>query len=138
MVRGLRSSSVAVAHEGYLVKSRRPLWFDPHKLIALSLYTEHSPLAAVSRSTLIISLHLASRASLSSPSSSPCWFSLFSLSALLVFSLEQLAVVNMHQHAMWKYCIVHKWGRMCIYGIHTYQTYQRVGDSLCRDGADAQ
>ena len=27
VVRGLRSSSVAVAHEGYLVQSRRPLWF---------------------------------------------------------------------------------------------------------------
>ena len=28
----------------------------------------------------------------------------------------------MHQHALWKYCIAHKWGRMYIYGIHTYQT----------------
>ena len=46
----------------------------PHKLIALS-YTlnRHSPLAAVSRSTSIISLRLGSSASLSSPFSSSCY-----------------------------------------------------------------
>ena len=46
----------------------------PYKLIAVFSYkyTEHSSLAAVSRSTLI-SLRLASRASLSSPFSSPCY-----------------------------------------------------------------
>ena len=32
-----RSSSVPVTHEGYLVESRRALWFSPHKPIALSL-----------------------------------------------------------------------------------------------------
>ena len=69
VVRGFRSSSVPVTHEGYLVESRRPLWFGPHKLIALSLTTlsRHSPLAATaSRNTSIISLCLGSSASLSS------------------------------------------------------------------------
>ena len=68
VVRGFRSSSVPVTHEGYLVESRRPLWFGPHKPIALSLTTlsRHSPLATASRSTSIISLCLGSSASLSS------------------------------------------------------------------------
>ena len=62
VVRGFRSSSVPVTHEGYLVGSRRPLWFGPHKSIALSLTT----LSRHSRSTSIISLCLGSSASLSS------------------------------------------------------------------------
>ena len=68
VVRGFRSSSVPVTHEGYLVESRRPLWFGPHKPIALSLTTlsRHSPLATPSRSTSIISLCIGSSASLSS------------------------------------------------------------------------
>ena len=68
VVRGFRSSSVPVTHEGYLVESHRPLWFGPHKPIALSLTTlsRHSALATVSRSTSIISLCLGSSASLSS------------------------------------------------------------------------
>ena len=68
VVRGFRSSSVPVTHEGYLVESRRPLRFGPHKPIALSLTTlsRHSPLATASRSTSIISLCLGSSASLSS------------------------------------------------------------------------
>ena len=37
VVEGFRSSSVSVTHEGYLVEAHRPLWFGPHKLIALSL-----------------------------------------------------------------------------------------------------
>ena len=37
VIQDFRSSSVPVTHEGYLVESRRPLWFGPHKLIALSL-----------------------------------------------------------------------------------------------------
>ena len=71
-------SSVAVAHEGYLVQSRRPLQFGSSQ--ANLQYTEHSPLAAVSRTMLIISLCLASRVSLSSPffKSLFRWFSLFS------------------------------------------------------------
>ena len=94
VVLGFRSSSVAVAHDGYLVESRRPLWFgSPQANRCLYKYTEHSPLpVAVSCSTLIISLRLASRASLSSPFSSPCyiiWSPLFSRSVLLVLSLEQ-------------------------------------------------
>ena len=36
VVRGFRSSSVHVTHKGYLVESRRPLWFSPHKPITLS------------------------------------------------------------------------------------------------------
>ena len=66
VVRGFRSSSVPVTHEGYLVESRRPLWFGPHKPIALSLLSWHSPLATASRSMSIISLCLGSSASLSS------------------------------------------------------------------------
>ena len=74
VVLGFRSSSVAVAHDGYSVESRRPLWFgSPQANRRLYKYTEHSPLAAVSRSTLIISLRLASCASLSSPFSSSCY-----------------------------------------------------------------
>ena len=53
----------------------------------------HSPLAAVSRSTLIISLRLASRASLSSPFSSPCYIgsycSAFRSSCLLTSLVQQ-------------------------------------------------
>ena len=37
VVQGFRSSSVPVTHEDYLVKSRRPLRSDSHKLIALPL-----------------------------------------------------------------------------------------------------
>ena len=49
VVWGCRSSSVAVAHEGYLVESRRPLWFGSSQAnCRLYKYTEHSPLAAVS------------------------------------------------------------------------------------------
>ena len=75
VVRGFTSSSVPVTHEGYLVESRRPLWFGLHKPIALSLTTlsRYSPLATVSRSTSIISLCLGSSASLSSPFSSACY-----------------------------------------------------------------
>ena len=75
VVRGFRSSSVPVTHEGYLVESRRPPWFGPHKPIALSLTTlsQHSPLATASPSTSIISLCLGSSASLSSLFSSPCY-----------------------------------------------------------------
>ena len=64
VVRGFRSSSVPVTHEGYLVESRRPLWFGPHKPIALSLtaLSRHSPLATASRSTSIISLCFGSSA----------------------------------------------------------------------------
>ena len=157
VVWGFRSSSVPVTHEGYLVESRRPLWFGPHKSIALFLTTlsrhsplatasrstsiislclgssaslssqanrsvfstlsRHSPLATVSRSTSMISLCLDSSASLSSPFSSLCyWFPLFSLSVLLVLSLEQQCSQQCQWlQAMWKYCIAHKWGRMYIY-----------------------
>ena len=62
----------------------------PHKLISLcqALIHRHSPLAAVSCSTLIISLRLASHASLSSPFKSLlCWSPLFSRSVELGFSM---------------------------------------------------
>ena len=36
VVRGFRSSFVPVTHEGYLVESRRPLWFGSSQAIALS------------------------------------------------------------------------------------------------------
>ena len=75
VVRGFRSSSVPVTYKGFLVESRRPLWpsSGPHKLIALCTLSRHSPLAAVSHSTSIISLRLGSSASYSSPFSSPCY-----------------------------------------------------------------
>ena len=108
MVWGFRSSSVAVAHEGYLLESRRPLWFgSPQANRCLHKYTEHSPLAAVSSRTLIISLSCLPF--LTVFKSLLRWFPQFSLSVL--------------QHAIWKYCIAHKWGMMYIYGIRTYQTY---------------
>ena len=109
-----RSSSVDVAHEGYLVESRRPLWFGPPQANRrLYKYTEHSPLAAVSSRMLTISLSCLPF--LTVFKSLLRWFPQFSLSVLLVLSLEQ--------HAIWKYCIAHKWGMMYIYGIRTYQTY---------------
>ena len=75
--------------------------------------SRHSLLAAVLCSTSIISFNLGSSASLSSPFSSPCyvaWFQLFSLSVLLVLSLERQWL---HEPT---------WGRMYIYGI-TYVPY---------------
>ena len=62
----------------------------PHKLISLcqDLIHRHSPLVAVSCSTLIISLSLASRASLSSPFKSLLrWSPLFSRSVESGFSM---------------------------------------------------
>ena len=84
------SCPIGVACESYLVESRRPLWFSPHKLISLCqvLIHRHSPLAAVSCSTLIISLRLASRASLSSLFKSLLrWSPLFSRSVESGFSM---------------------------------------------------
>ena len=67
VVHGFRSSSVPVTHEGYLVKSRRPLRFGSSQANRSAFNTEPAlPLAAVSRSTSIISLCLGSSASLSS------------------------------------------------------------------------
>ena len=67
VVRGFRSSSVPVTHKGYLVESRRPLWFGSSQAnrSAFNTLSRHSPLAGVSRSTPIISLRLGSSASLS-------------------------------------------------------------------------
>ena len=110
---GFRSSSVAVAHEGYLVESRRPLWFGSPQANRCLIYTEHFPSAAVSSRTLTISLSCLPF--LTVFKSLLRWFPQFSLSVLLVLSLEQ--------HAIWKYCIAHKWDMMYIYGIRTYQTY---------------
>ena len=51
VVQGFRSSSVPVTHEGYLVKSRRPLWFGSSQANRSAFNTEPAlPLAAVSRS----------------------------------------------------------------------------------------
>ena len=73
--RVLRSSSVPVTHEGYLVESRRPLWFGSSQAnrSIFNTLSWHSPLAAVSRSTSIISLRFGSSASPSSPFSSSCY-----------------------------------------------------------------
>ena len=93
VVQGFGSSSVPVTHEGYLVKSRRPLWFGSSQANRCLEYTEPElpTLAAVSRSTSIISLRLGSSASLSSPFSSSCYVGSHcsAFSVLLVLSLEQ-------------------------------------------------
>ena len=75
VVQGFRSSSVPVTHEGYLVESRRPLWFGSSQAnySVFNTLSRHYPLAAVSRSTSIITLCLGSSASLSSPFSSSCY-----------------------------------------------------------------
>ena len=75
VVQGFRSSSVPVTHEGYLVKSRRPLRFGSSQANRSAFNTEPAlPLAAVSHAaTSIISLRLGSSASLSSPFSSFCY-----------------------------------------------------------------
>ena len=69
VVQGFRSSSVPVTHKGYLVESCRPLWFGSSQAnrSVFNTLSWHSPLAAVSRSTLIISLRLGSSTSPSSP-----------------------------------------------------------------------
>ena len=87
--------------------------------------TRHSPLAAASCSTSVISLHLGNSASLSSRFSSSCmlhWFPLFSLSVLPVWSLEQkwlheptCNVKILHRTQMGQ--------DVYIYGVRTYQTY---------------
>ena len=73
--RVLRSSSVPVTHEGYLVESRRPLWFGSSQANCsiFNTLSWHFPLAAVSRSTSITSLRFGSSASHSSPFSSSCY-----------------------------------------------------------------
>ena len=75
VVQGFRSSSVSVTHKGYLVESRRPLWFGSSQANRsfFNTLSRHSPLAAVSRSTSIITLRLGSSASPSSPFSSSCY-----------------------------------------------------------------
>ena len=52
VVQGFRSSSVPVTHEGYLVKSRRPLRFGSSQAnrSAFNVIEPALPLAAVSRS----------------------------------------------------------------------------------------
>ena len=142
VVRGFRSSSVPVTHEGYLVESRRPLWFGPHKPIALSLTTlsRHSPLATASRSTSIISSVLVVVPPFPHRFQVPVTLvpllSLSVLLRLLVLSLEQQC---QWLQAMWKYCIAHKWGRMYIYTEYARTKHIRESvDSLCRDGTDAQ
>ena len=40
VVQGFRSSSVPVTHEGYLVESRRPLWFGSSQANAVFKHTE--------------------------------------------------------------------------------------------------
>ena len=60
VVRGFRSSSVPVTHDGYLVESRTPLWVGSSQAShsVFNTLSRHSPLAAVSRSMSIISLRL--------------------------------------------------------------------------------
>ena len=62
VVQGFRSSSVPVTHKGYLVESRRPLWFGFSRAnhSVFNTLSRHSPLAAVSRSTSIMHLSMPS------------------------------------------------------------------------------
>ena len=96
VVRGFRSSSVPVTHEGYLVESRRPLWFGPHKPIALSLTTlsRHSPLATESRSRSIISFGLGSSASLSSQANRSVFSALSLHSPLATVSRSTRSIIS--------------------------------------------
>ena len=92
VVQGFRSSSVPVTYEGYLVKSHRPLRFGSSQAncSVINTLSRHSPLAAVSRSTSIISPVLV--VVFPFPHRFKFllrWFPLFSLSVLLVLSLEQ-------------------------------------------------
>ena len=75
VVWGFRSSSVAVAHEGYLVESADLSGSDPHKLIALSLIHWALPVggSVTQHVNKLTSFRLASCTSLSSPFSSPCY-----------------------------------------------------------------
>ena len=75
VVQGFRCSSVPVTHKSYLVESRRPPWFGSSQAnrSVFNTLSRHSPLAAVSRSTSIISLSFGSSASLSSPLLSFCY-----------------------------------------------------------------
>ena len=93
VVRGFRSSSVPVTHEGYLVESRRPLWFGPHKPIVFSTLSRHSPLATVSRRTSIISLCLGSSASLSSQANCSVFSTLSRHSPLATVSRSTVASI---------------------------------------------
>ena len=81
---------IGVACESYLVESRRPLWFrSSQSYLCQALIHWYSLLAAVSCSTLIISLRLASRASLSSPFKSLLrWSPLFSRSDSLRYGVR--------------------------------------------------
>ena len=89
VVWGFRSP-IGVACESYLVKSRRPLWFRSSQA-NLSLSGFNTPALSVGGSVMqhiIISLRLASHASLSSPFKSLlCWSSLFSRSVESGFSM---------------------------------------------------
>ena len=90
MVWGFRNP-IGVACESYLVESCIPLWFRSSQAnLSLSGFnTRHSLLAAVSCITLIISLCLASCASLSSPFKSLLrWSPLFSRSDSLWYGVR--------------------------------------------------
>ena len=118
LVQGFRSSSVPVTHEGYLVESRRPLSGFGSSQANRSVFntlSRYSPLAAVSRSTPIISLRLGSSASLSSPFSSSYYVGSHCSAFLSCLSCLLSSSGYMNQHAMWKYCIAHKWGMVHIY-----------------------
>ena len=105
-----------------------------HKLIVLN--TEHSPLAAESWNTLlIISLRLTSRASLSSPFSSPCCMtptvqpfcpaSLVSWARVASWIIDNRVTLSMHE-PMCNVKILHhsQIGQdVYIYGICVYHTY---------------
>ena len=125
VVQGFRSSSVPVTHKGCLVESCIPLWFGSSQAnrSVFNTLSRHSPLAAVSSSTSIISLRLGSSAALSSPFSSSCYVCSHCSAFLLVLSLEQqwlheptCNVEILHRAQMG--LDVH------IYGIRTYHIYK--------------
>ena len=131
VVQGFRSSSLSATQECYLVESRRPLCFGSSQAnrSVFNTLSRHSPLAAVSSSMPIISLRLGSSASLSSPFSSSCYVGSYCSVFPSCLSCLLSSSGYMNQHAMWKYCIAHKWGRVHIYTEYarTKHIYQRVG-----------
>ena len=106
-----------------MVESSRPLCFGSSQAnrSVFNTLSRHSPLAAVSRSTPIIILRLGSSASLSSLFSSSCYVGSHCSAFLSCLSCLLSSRGYMNQHAMWKYCIAHKWGRM-----HVYTEYART------------
>ena len=108
------------------------VWFGS-SLVNRSVFntlSRHYPLVAVSRSTSIITFRLGSSASLSSPFQVPVTLVPTVQSFCPATSLCLLSNSGYHgymnQHAMWKYCIAHKWGRMYIRNTQVIYLYTYI------------